>query len=181
MGSYQDIRFSHLGIHVTDIDRMRDFYTGLLGFVATDQGETPKRRFVFLSRSPDEHHQLVLAGGRPRDTPFNTLNQISFKLDSLATLRRLNARLAEAGATDAEPVNHGNAWAVYFKDPEGNRVECFVDTPWHCRQPCGEVFDLSIDEAALMERTREICRQAGDFMPREQWREEMVAKLAGGK
>ena len=171
------IQFSHMGIHVRDVERMRDFYTRLLGFVVTDEGETPKRRFAFLSRSADDHHQLVLAGGRPDDVSFNVLNQISFKLDSLATLRAVAGKLEGEGVVEAEPVNHGNAWALYFADPEGNRVECFVDTPWHCRQPCGENFDLDTDDETLLQHTENLCREQGGFMLREQWRERMAARL----
>ena len=29
------LEFSHIGIYVTDLDRMRDFYTRLLGFQVT--------------------------------------------------------------------------------------------------------------------------------------------------
>ena len=57
MTNAASIQFSHMGIHVRDVERMRDFYTRLLGFLVTDEGETPKRRFAFLSRSADEHHQ----------------------------------------------------------------------------------------------------------------------------
>lgn len=171
------IQFSHMGLHVRDVERMRDFYTGLFGFVVTDQGETPRRRFVFLSRSPEEHHQLVLAGGRPDEVPFNVLNQISFKLDTLKTLRDLAGNLPGEGITDAEPVNHGNAWALYFSDPEGNRVECFVDTPWHCRQPCGVTFDLSLGDQTLLSQTEDLCRKQGDFMPRTEWRAGMLKRL----
>ena len=179
MANAASIQFSHMGIHVRNVERMRDFYTRLLGFVVTDEGETPKRRFAFLSGSADEHHQLVLAGGRPEDVPFNVVNQISFKLDSLATLREVAGKLEGEGVSEAEPVNHGNAWALYFADPEGNRVECFVDTPWHCRQPCGENFDLDTDDETLLARTEELCREQGDFIPRAQWRKRMAARLEG--
>ena len=146
MASAATIQFSHMGIHVRDVERMRDFYTHLLGFVVTDEGETPKRRFAFLSGSADEHHQVVLAGGRPDDVPFNVLNQISFKLDSLATLRAVAGKLEGEGVTESEPVNHGNAWSVYSFDPEGNRTEAFIDSPWQVAQPLGFVRAIRTSE-----------------------------------
>src|SRR5690606_35844450 len=55
------LTFSHMGIYVTDVARMEDFYTRLLEFTVTDRGEldTPNGPvfLVFLSRDPDEHHQ----------------------------------------------------------------------------------------------------------------------------
>lgn len=93
------IAFSHLGIYVSDIARMEAFYTGFLGFTVTDRGELDTPRgpvtLVFLSRDPTEHHQIVLATGRPTDLPFNTVNQISFRVDSLATLRVLYERMVK--------------------------------------------------------------------------------------
>ena len=56
------ISFSHFGIHVTDLPLMEEFYTRVIGLVVTDRG--PLRdgsTLAFLSRDPDEHHQMVLA------------------------------------------------------------------------------------------------------------------------
>ena len=33
------MEISHIGLYVTDMDKMRDFYTGLLGFTVVDAGE----------------------------------------------------------------------------------------------------------------------------------------------
>ena len=83
MTSVPRLSFSHVGIFVTDIARMEDFYTRVLGFTVTDRGdlETPRGRlqFVFLSRDPREHHQVVMASGRPADLPFNPARKPSKK------------------------------------------------------------------------------------------------------
>ena len=75
--------FSHMGMFVADLARMRDFYTRVLGFTVTDEGdlETPRGtlQFVFLSRDPRDHHQIVMATGKPENLPFNPINQISFR------------------------------------------------------------------------------------------------------
>jgi catechol 2,3-dioxygenase len=39
-------------------------------------------------------------------------------------------------------ATHGNAMSIYFRDPEGNRLEVFMDTPWYCEQPLREPIDL---------------------------------------
>ena len=61
------LTFSHLGIFVRDLAAMADFYTTRLGFTVTDRGALPGVDLVFLSRDPDEHHQIVLASGRPAE------------------------------------------------------------------------------------------------------------------
>jgi len=174
--------FSHVGIHVHDLARMEDFYVRFLELVVTDRGplETPLGvlDFVFLSRDPREHHQLVLASGRPADTPFNVLNQISFRLDSLADLRAMHERLKDFPVSDVIPINHGNALSVYFRDPEGNRVELFIDTPWYVTQPMRIRFDFSEPDEALMRRAEDTARKLPGFRPIGEWRREMTARMA---
>ena len=40
-----------------------------------------------------------------------------------------------SGVTEVVPVTHGNSVSLYFRDPEGNRIECYLDSPWYCAQP----------------------------------------------
>ena len=175
--------FSHVGIYVHDLAKMEDFYTRLLGLVVTDRGplETPvgMQNLVFLSRDPHEHHQLVLASGRPADTPFNVLNQISFRLESLASLRSMHERLKDFPVSDVIPINHGNALSVYLRDPEGNRVELFIDTPWYVKQPLRIRFDFAESDEALMRWAEETARKLPGFQPVGEWRREVAVRMGG--
>lgn len=177
-----NIAFSHIGIHCRNLASMERFYTGLLELTVTDRGklDTPLGRldFVFTSSDPREHHQLVLAEGRPEDVPFNVINQISFRISDFAKLRSLHRRLPEFGASDVRPVTHGNAVSVYFRDPEGNRIECFCDTPWYVVQPMVIPMDLSLDDAELWKWLEDTVRGLPGFQPVEQWRAGVAAKMA---
>jgi catechol-2,3-dioxygenase len=180
-GNVPRVAFSHVGIHVHDLVTMEDFYTRLLGLVVTDRGplDTPLGvlDFVFLSRDPREHHQLVLASGRPAEMPFNVLNQISFRLESLAALRILHDRLRDFPVSDVVPINHGNALSVYFRDPEGNRIELFIDTPWYVEQPLRIRFDFAESDAALMRWAEETARKLPGFRPVGEWQREMAGRM----
>jgi catechol 2,3-dioxygenase len=170
--------FSHFGIHVTDVAQMEAFYTGVLGLLVTDRGTLPNGpTLVFLSRDPDEHHQMVLVTGRPPGVEYNVVNQISFKLPTLADLKAAHARAWEAGIKQFRIVTHGNAWSVYFADPEGNRVELLVDTPWHTPQPFAEPFDLEAPEETILATTEAMCRNRPGFASRAQWRAAQVARM----
>lgn len=176
------VAFSHIGIYVTDLAAMERFYTRRFGFVVTDRGDLDTPRgpvsLVFLSRDPGEHHQLVLASGRPRDAGFNVINQISFRVDGLAALRAFHAELAnEPGVTEIAPVTHGNAVSVYFRDPEGNRIELFFDTPWYVIQPLRVPVDLSLPDAALMAQLEAHARSLPGFKPHAAWRAEMAQRM----
>jgi catechol-2,3-dioxygenase len=169
---------SHFGIHVTDVDRMVDFYVSVLGLVVTDRGRLPERELAFLSRDPDQHHQLVLVSGRPAGGDFNVVNQISFKMASLEALKAMHGRLRAEGITPSAIVTHGNAWSVYFPDPEGNRVEVFVDTPWHTPQPYAAPFDIEASTATIEAETEAICRRRPGFALRAEWRRAMTDTMA---
>ena len=173
---------SHFGIHVTDMVRMEEFYTRALGLLVSDRGALPNGpTLVFLSRDPDEHHQLVLATGRPPDAGYNVVNQISFKLPALGDLKAAHARMRDAGIKEFRIVTHGNAWSVYFADPEGNRVEVFVDTPWHTPQPVVEPFDIEAPVEVIERETEALCRNRPGFMSREQWRAAQVTRMAAAR
>jgi len=172
------VSFSHFGINVTDLPRMEDFYTRVVGLLVMDRGQLPGGpTLVFLSRDPDEHHQMVLVSGRPPGTEANVVNQISFKLPGLADLKAMHARLIEEGLKQLRIVTHGNAWSIYFPDPEGNRVELFVDTPWHTPQPLAEPFDIEAPVATIMERTESLCRSRPGFMARGEWRKAQLERM----
>ena len=129
--------FSHVGFFVTDMEKMKRFYRDTLGFFITDKGVLNGKDITFFSRDPNEHHQIVLVGGRDPDSQLN-INQISFRIESLGGLKTLYDKLVEAGAPGMDPVIHGNAWSIYFQDPEGNRLEVFVDSDWYISQPFKE-------------------------------------------
>lgn len=172
--------FSHFGMFVTDVPRLESFYTRLLDFTVTDRGQLPGPHglmdLVFLSRDPDEHHQIVLISGRPPDLAFNPINQISLKADSLQTLCAMHRRLVAEGLPGIAPVTHGNAVSIYVPDPEGNRLELYFDLPWYVSQPMRVSIDLT-DEATLLQRLEAHARTLPGFRPRAQWRSEMANRM----
>jgi catechol-2,3-dioxygenase len=169
------LTFSHFGFFVHDIGRMADFYARVLGFTVSDRGEldTPHggMKFVFLTRDPREHHQIVLASGRPDELAFNAINQISFRMQDFAGLREMyRAIQAEKGVSEIAPVSHGNALSVYFRDPEGNRIELFVDTPWYVAQPIRIPMDMALADDALWKWAEKTARELPGYQPVEEWR-----------
>lgn len=169
---------SHFGIFVTDVERMVTFYKTVFGLTETDRGvgRTFKAPLVFLSANPDQHHQLVIAGGRPPEATFSTVMQLSFALPSIQSLRDIRDQAVALGATKVVPLNHGNALSVYFADPEGNTVESYIDMPFYIAQPHGDPLDLSLSDADILKQTEAICRQDPTFMPIDAWRERFVAQ-----
>lgn len=165
-------QLSHCGIYVRDIDAMTRFYTRVFGLQLTDQGEGRnfKVKLHFLSASPDQHHQLVLASGRGTDAP-TTVMQLSFKVGAIDDLRRIRQQALDEGATQMRGMNHGNALSIYFSDIEDNTVEVYLDTPWYIPQPHGDPLDLAKTDAELWAETEAACRADPGFMPLDQWQQ----------
>ncbi len=170
------IEMSHIGLFVRDIAGMTEFYTRVLGFKITDGGALRGTDLVFLSRDPKDHHQIVLVSGRPPDGG-TSVNQISFRVGSLAELRAFHDRLTAQGVGSLDPVDHGNAWSIYFRDPEDNRLEIFMDTPYYVRQPQREALDLAKSDQDIHAATE--ARFGGDesFKSFDQWRSEIAPTL----
>ena len=169
---------SHLGIFVRDLPAMERFYTDVFGLVVTDRGtgKVFRNQLVFLSGTPDQHHQLVLSSGRAADAP-STVMQLSFKVDVLADLRVLRIAALAHGANDMISLNHGNAWSVYFDDPEQNRIEIYLDTPFHTPQPCGEPLDLEKGDEEILAETRDLIGSLPGGMLREDYVAELGTRL----
>jgi catechol-2,3-dioxygenase len=157
------------------VEQIPGFYRDTLDFIETDRGSVGDRQIIFLSRDPREHQQLAFVSGRGKSPREEVVNRISFRLPTLAALKRYAARAVANGATDLRAISHGNAWAAYFRDPEGNRIEMFVDSPWSVAQPCREPLDLDRPDAEIMAATEAWCRVQPSFRPAADFQADFAA------
>ena len=181
MAARPRLSFSHFGFYVRDIPAMEDFYTRVLGLAVTDRGELDTPRgpvsLVFMTRDPREHHQVILASGRPAELPFNSINQISFRMQDFAGLREMHRLIQKEKVSEISPVSHGNALSVYFRDPEGNRVELFIDTPWYVDQPLRIPMDMALSDEALWAWAGRTAAEQPGYRPIEEWRADLARRL----
>ncbi len=178
MSERHKLSFSHVGVFVTDLDKMVDFYTRVLGLVISDRDMMKDgREIAFLTLDPREHHQVVFATGRPADLAYNMIQQLSFRAESLSSLREAYVALKHEPIVELGPISHGNAISAYFRDPEGNRLEVFVDTKWHVPQPCAAPVDLMKSDDEIMAFVdRQIAALPGAGL-RSDWERERMAKF----
>jgi catechol 2,3-dioxygenase len=161
-----------MGFLVRDLEKMVGFYRDVLGFFLTDKGTLGPVELRFLSRDPTEHHQIVLKSGRGADQP-TTVDQISLRVGSLEELSVVYARLVAADVQNLDPAAHGNAWSLYFPDPEGNRIEVYTDSEWYVPQPCKVKVDFSRPAEDLRAENEAMCRTLEGFKPISEWQAEM--------
>ncbi len=171
-------QLSHVGIYVNDTEAMIPFYQEVLGLTVTDRGisSSAKLPITFMSSTPEQHHQFVLVEGRAKDAP-STINQLSFKVASLAELREVAGKVT-ARNIKLRQTSHGNAWSIYFLDPEGNQVEIYLDTPWHVAQPHGDPIDFSLSDEMIYAQTEAKVRADPTFKPRAAREAELARILA---
>ena len=115
----------HFSLPVTDLDRSRKFYEGLLGMKVVEQSP----RMVFLQTGND---YLILAKGIESlkyDSPQSTPVHHAFKVKredfepSIDELRKNGVEVF-----NIEDRNQGVFWGpqAYFLDPDGNKLEIYA-------------------------------------------------------
>jgi catechol 2,3-dioxygenase-like lactoylglutathione lyase family enzyme len=178
MSERPKLSFSHIGLFVHDLPTMVDFYTRVLGLVISDRAvRSDGGEIVFMTLDPREHHQVVFASGRPADLPYNMIQQLSFRAENLAALRDTYAALKREPIVELGPLSHGNAISAYFRDPEGNRLEVFVDTKWHVPQPCAASVDLTRPEDEIMAFVERRVAALAGVRARSDWERERAAQF----
>jgi len=179
----RNFSLGHVGIFVHDLSHMAAFYQRVFGFTITDaeiDGDG-RRRSVFLSRNPDEHHQLVLVSQPTTETSARqVIQQISFRTDSLAEVRRTYFALREEHLSQIDPVTHGTTWSVYFRDPENNRVELFAYSPWYITQPFVAPVDYNKPDDLIRQETEQLCRAQPSFQMMSDWRTGIADRMRRG-
>ena len=91
----------------------------------------------------DEHHRFAFAnlevmkpGGGAADASNDVgVNHVAYTYATIGDLLETYARLKAAGITPYWPIHHGTTLSMYYKDPDGNRMELQVD--------CGTVEDAN--------------------------------------
>ncbi len=181
MTTAPSITYSHLGLHCFDLDKMADFYKSVMGLTETDQGTLNLPgvdvRIIFLSGDPRDHHQIALAEGRTAEAGSLLINQISFRLDGLDTLRALKDKIDDLGMPIQRITDHCISWSIYFHDPEGNRIEAFVDAPFFVNQPIIEPLDLSLTNEEIVAATEARFKDYPSFKQLADWRSEFTKDL----
>ncbi len=114
----------HVVLYASDPDASAEWYCDLLGMEVVARSEHFSA--VFLSFGTRDHDIALFKA--PGDGAFRNaeLQHVAFELDGdLDDLKRFHARLVERAVTIEAVVDHGISYGVYFRDPDGHRLEVF--------------------------------------------------------
>ena len=134
-----EVRIGHVHLRTADIDRVRAFYVGILGFdVVFEARAVPgwgtTGDILFVSAGGYHHHlgfnTWKSAGGPPQPDGVTGLHHVALNFSSRARLAEVVRRLVDAGVPLRQLSDHGTHQAVYLSDPDGNDLELAWDRPF---------------------------------------------------
>ncbi len=120
-------RIDHVNCMVQDVEAAQNFYINELGFRCSEYTATEDNRVwaAWLHRKPTVHDHAFMNGKGPR------LHHVGFTLsDPMSVIHCCDvlASLGYADAIERGPGRHGlsNAFFLYLRDPDGNRIEMYT-------------------------------------------------------
>ena len=128
-------KLAHVVYQTNRMPEMRDWYATVLGGHVVY--ENPHLCFVTYD---DEHHRVAFVdfgpltpragaevelGPKPVEQPG--LHHVAFTYGSMGELLDTYVRLRDRGIRPFFCVNHGPTTSMYYRDPDGNRIELQID------------------------------------------------------
>jgi catechol 2,3-dioxygenase-like lactoylglutathione lyase family enzyme len=118
-------KFAHAVLATKQFMEMVDWYTTVLeAEIVHSNG-----MLAFMTYD-DEHHRIAIAAvpglaDKPRHSVG--LDHLAYTYANLGDLVFTYERLRDAGITPVVTINHGPTTSMYYRDPDGNRVELQID------------------------------------------------------
>jgi catechol 2,3-dioxygenase len=155
-------KLGHIVLKVRDAEKSKEFYTRALGLKVAH--EDREHGAVFLSFGV-QHHDLALFQLATGDTPAATqpgLHHTAWQVGSFAELQAAHRELGALGIEVESTIEHNVTRSVYFRDPDGNRVELYcdmVEDGFHAMQTLGPKRDaIDIETGEVVGRGKDYDR-----------------------
>jgi catechol 2,3-dioxygenase len=132
------VRIGHVHLRTADIDRVREFYVGVLGFdVVFEARDVPgwgtTGDMLFVSAGGYHHHlgfnTWKSKDGNPMPDGVAGLHHVALNYPTRAALADAVRRLRAVDWPIRQLSDHGTHEAVYISDPDGNGLELAWDRP----------------------------------------------------
>ncbi len=115
---------THISLFVTNRAASANFYRDILGMEITAEGE----RWTMMGFGK-KHHDIALIETDHVIHGGNELQHYGLEIEGdEEVLRRLYGMLLKKGVGVVKTTDHGIGRGVYFEDPDGHRLEFFLET-----------------------------------------------------
>ncbi|HET7335167.1 MAG TPA: VOC family protein [Rhizomicrobium sp.] len=118
-------KFAHCVLRSANYEKSRDWYLAVLNAEIAFENE-----FVCFLRYDDEHHRIGIIN-MPDAAPLGNdragVEHIAFTFNTLSELLATYLRLKEKGIVPFWPIIHGPTVSLYYRDPDGVKVELQYD------------------------------------------------------
>lgn len=125
--------FTHLALHVRDLDACVDFYQDYAGMTLTHDRVSDGKRIVWLAEPGRETEFIVvlIPGGPGRDQAPTDFSHLGFAVASQEAVDAIADRARRAGLLEWEPRQEPYPVGYYcgLRDPDGNFVEFSFGQP----------------------------------------------------
>ncbi|WP_336965216.1 VOC family protein [Sphingobium aquiterrae] len=154
-------QIAHFVVYTSRFQEMVAFYKQLLGLISSHEDEN-----VAFMTYDEEHHRVAIVNVPDlKDLADGVagFHHVAFTYASLRDLFETHERLTAVGVKPYWAVNHGPTTSMYFRDPDGNRVEMQVDNfdtaaegIAYCRLPefAENPIGVDIDPVEMLARLR---------------------------
>jgi catechol-2,3-dioxygenase len=131
-------------------------------------------KIAFLSFD-EEHHRIAILAlpelitPAPNDLPRAGLDHIAFTYRTLTQLAQLYVSLRDRKSDPLKPIwsiNHGPTTSLYYRDPQGNKIEMQVDN-----------FNTMEEADAYMKYDEFVENPLGVEFDPDEWSREILAKM----
>ena len=145
-------KFAHVVLKTGHFDAVIAWYAAVLQARVAFRND-----FIAFLTYDDEHHRVAVINAPGSPAPADTdagVHHIAYTYADLGDLLATYRRLKTSGIEPARCINHGPTISMYYRDPDGLRVELQIDIfatmdeahayltgPDFAENPIGVIFD----------------------------------------
>jgi catechol 2,3-dioxygenase-like lactoylglutathione lyase family enzyme len=118
-------KFAHVVLRTASFDAVITWYATVLNARVAFRND-----FIAFLTYDDEHHRVAVinaAGSPAADEAAAGVHHVAYTYAGLGELLATYRRLKAGGIEPARCINHGPTTSMYYRDPDGLRVELQVD------------------------------------------------------
>lgn len=160
-GAIAPTQIAHFVMYTRRFKELVAFYKALFELRSSHEDDN-----VAFMTYDEEHHRIAIVNIPDLKDPVDGaagFHHVAFTYGTLRDLLETHERLGKLGIRPYWAVNHGPTTSMYFRDPDGNRVEMQVDNfdtaeegIAYCRLPefAENPIGVDIDPAEMLGRLR---------------------------